>query len=64
MGGLLVSAAAVVACLPGPGDCIITEDEVILQHKGGIGDKILIRTGWDMHEQHVNVRAWLKVRPD
>lgn len=52
MGGLLLSASTALACLPGPGDCIITEDEVILQHKGGTGAKILIRTGWKMLDEH------------
>lgn len=58
MGGLLLSASTALACLPGPGDCIITEDEVILQHKGGTGAKNLIRTGWKMLEEHVNVLPW------
>ena len=53
-----------LACLPGPGDCIITEDEVILQHKGGTGAENLIRTGWKMLAEHVNVLAWPKPSPE
>lgn len=58
MGGFLPSASSALAWLPGPRDCIITEDEVILQHKGGTGAENLIRTGWNMLEEHVNVPAW------
>lgn len=64
MGGQLLSASSALACLPGPGDCIITEDEVILQHKGGTGAKNLIRTGWKMLEEHVHVLLLLKLSPD
>lgn len=55
MGGLLLSSSPAPACLPGPGDCIISEDEVILQHKGGTGAKTLIRTGLKTLAEHVNV---------
>lgn len=55
MGGLLPSASTAPACLPAPRDCIMTEDEVIMQHKGGTGAKILIRTGRKTLEEHVNV---------
>lgn len=55
MGGLLPSASTALACLPAPRDCIMTEDEVIMQHKGGTGAKILIRTGRKTLEEHVNV---------
>lgn len=63
MGGLLPSASTALACLPGPEDCIITEDEVILQHKGGTGAEILIRTGWMRLEEHVNVLLWPQTQP-
>lgn len=64
MGGLLPSASDAPACLPGPRDCIITEDEVILQHKGGTGAENLIRTGWKMLVEHVNALPWPKLSSD
>lgn len=54
-GWTLLSASIALPCLPGPGDCIITEDEVILQHKGRTGAENLIRTGWMLLEEDVNV---------
>lgn len=45
MGGLLLHFSSTLACLLGPRDCIMTEDEVIMQHKEGTGSKILIRRG-------------------
>lgn len=55
MGGLLPSVSSALACLQRPGNCIITEDEVILQHKGGTGAENLIREGWEMLVEHVNI---------
>lgn len=43
--GLFLYASRALACLPGPRDCIMTEDEVIMQHKERTGAKILIRRG-------------------
>lgn len=62
-GGLLPSAPTALACLPGPGDYIITEDEVILQHNGGTGAENLIRGGRKMLEEHVNVLPSPKPSP-
>lgn len=64
MGGLLFSTSTALACLPGPRDCIITEDEVILQQKGGKGAKNLIKTGRNRLESHINVLLWPKDSPD
>lgn len=44
-GGLLLYASRALACLPGPRDCIMTEDEVIRQHKERTGAEIFIRRG-------------------
>lgn len=62
MGGLLPSVSSALACLQRPGNCIITEDEVILQHKGGTGAENLIREGWEMLVEHVNTLP--KLTPD
>lgn len=60
MGGLHPDCSGLAARA---GDCIITEDEVILQHKGGTGAENVIRTGCKRLEEHVNVLPWPKPSP-
>lgn len=64
MSGLLLFGSTALACLPEPGDCIITENEVILQQKGGTGAKNLIRTRQTTLKEHVNVLIQPKLSPD